>query len=159
MCSSRSTKAAGDLTLRPADCSDTEFLLALHEAAMRDVVLRTWGKWDQAWQRSYVLSRLDLERIQIICLDGVAVGMVETREFPDHIYIANIKVLPAYQSRGIGSTAAANIIQLASATDRAVRLQVLLANDRARRLYERLGFITTDSTSTHVLMEYTPRSR
>ena len=47
--------------LRPARDADREFLFALHRAAMRDAIERTWGIWDEPWQRAYFEARFDPE--------------------------------------------------------------------------------------------------
>src|SRR5438552_648388 len=43
--------------LRSAQASDREFLFALHRATMRDVIERTWGSWDEPWQRAHFEAR------------------------------------------------------------------------------------------------------
>ncbi|WP_277801968.1 GNAT family N-acetyltransferase [Lysobacter soli] len=120
---------------------------------MRDVVVRTWGKWDPEWQRSRLLSRLDLERVQLIQRKGADVGMLETQSEPALLHIINVQVLPEFQRLGIGSLAIKQAIDEARLSGRGARLQVLRHNNDAIRLYQRLGFSTIDHTDTHSVME------
>jgi len=147
-------------TLRPATRADAAFLYELHVAAMHDVVAATWG-WDETWQRRHFASRFSPEAIQIIEVAGDAVGMLELQARPTEVFIGNLKLLPRVQARGLGSAVLGDILTMAAGEHQPVRLQVLHANVRARRFYERHGFVITGEVSPHIHMAWpaSPRMR
>lgn len=63
--------------------------------------------------------------------------------------VAEIQIDPRHQNRGIGTSVLLDVIAEASARGRDVRLSVGLENERAVRLYERLGFVSVGETETH----------
>jgi ribosomal protein S18 acetylase RimI-like enzyme len=66
-------------------------------------------------------------------------------------FLARIAILPEFQNQGIGTAILQKIIG-AAPTHKPLRLQVFKINP-ARRLYERLGFVKTGATRTHLCME------
>lgn len=60
-------------------------------------------------------------------------------------------LLPEFQGRGIGTKLIQAVMGEAAGLGLPLRLQVLKAN-RARRLYERLGFHVYAETATHLQM-------
>jgi ribosomal protein S18 acetylase RimI-like enzyme len=55
----------------------------------------------------------------------------------DHLYLSRIEVLPEVQGRGVGTTVMEGLMR----QGRTIRLRVFTNNARARRFYEKLGFI------------------
>jgi len=66
--------------------------------------------------------------------------------------LVGIQLLPEFQGRGIGSDLILRELAHAKALGKPLRLQVLRANDRARALYERLGFRVVGETEHHFMM-------
>lgn len=82
------------------------------------------------------------ECAQVVEVDGQAAGILKvTRDGLDW-QVVQIQLLPALQSRGIGRGLLEGVIGEARAAGASLRLQVLRAN-RARGLYEQLGFVVT----------------
>src|SRR5690554_1984651 len=129
--------------LRQATEADHDFLYQLHIAAIRDAVEATWG-WDEAFQRRYFEEHWDPGPRQIIVVDGQDVGMVQVEMYQDEIFLALIEVAPAWQGKGIGSSVIRDVQARAEEAALPVTLQVLKANPKARRLYERLGFVVVE---------------
>jgi ribosomal protein S18 acetylase RimI-like enzyme len=127
-------------TTRPATPADKELLRQIHHAAYRDVVERQFGSWDPADQDARFDQAFTTAGVRIIEVDSEPVGSIHVVVEDRHLFLANIDLLPAYQSRGIGSELIAAEIARARALGKPVRLQVLRANQRARALYERIGF-------------------
>ena len=142
-------------TLRHATADDYAFLEALHTATMRDVVTRVWG-WDAAIQEALFRRSFDPARSQIVVVDGQDAGVFALEKRDDAWFLANIEIAPGYQSRGLGAQLIGSILSEAHAAGLPVTLQVLKIN-RARSLYERLGFAVTGSTETHFLMRAGPK--
>lgn len=137
--------------LRPATKDDEEFLFDLHRLAMGPLVEQLWG-WDDAVQRSMFATHLAGGDVMVIERDRQAVGTISLREESDHVFVGNIEVLPAYQGQGVGSQVLRMVMEDAHTNNLPVRLQVLKINRAASRLYERLGFVHTGETDTHLLM-------
>lgn len=137
--------------LRDATDADRDWLYALNRAAMREYVEATWGSWDEVFQRERFAELFSPDRFQIIVVEGEEIGVLEARREPDRIHLGEIQLLPKFQSRGIGSAVVGDLLAEAVATDIPVELQVLKVN-RARALYERLGFVVFGETDTHHLM-------
>lgn len=136
--------------LRPATAQDHEFLWEVQRTALGPWVDATWG-WDEAFQRRYFDEHVDPRKHQIVRVEGTDAGFLSFEARSDHLYLANLALLPRFQRRGIGAELARFVIERAEEQGLPVRLQVLKANP-ARRFYERLGFSAYDETRTHFLM-------
>ncbi|OGT54764.1 MAG: hypothetical protein A3E01_18800 [Gammaproteobacteria bacterium RIFCSPHIGHO2_12_FULL_63_22] len=146
-------------TVRPAHIADAAMLYELHVATMRQAIEATWG-WDDTWQQQDFRARFLPEGTQIILVAGEVVGVLETEVRPEAFFVVNIKIKPDRQSTGIGTSVLRWVMATAASQHIPVRLQVLLANVRARQFYERLGFQATEQTATYLHLQYhTPASR
>ena len=137
------TMRAVNVQLRPAEEADDGFLFALHRSALGPVIEATWGPWDDQTQRAFHAAWFgDRSRLSIVLVDGEPVGVIDVQEQPGGLlYLARLELLPATQGRGVGSALMHQLIERAQFSGlRAVELDVLERNERARRLYERLGF-------------------
>jgi ribosomal protein S18 acetylase RimI-like enzyme len=140
--------------LRQATAHDKDLLAGLHERCYRGVVIAQFGRWDEALQREFFERKWDPARFQIVVWQDMDVGAIAVQRRPDHIFVAEVLIDPAYQNQGLGSEIVGQVVADAFGQGLAVRLQVLREN-RARCLYERLGFVQTGRTDTHILMERT----
>jgi ribosomal protein S18 acetylase RimI-like enzyme len=135
---------------RPARESDRELLWLIQSTSLRPAVEATWG-WDESLQRSYFDERYGKVPVQIIQVNGQDAGMLSYEVRPDHVFLRNVALLPAFQGQGIGTKVIRAVMTEAAGLGVPLRLQVLKTN-RARRLYERLGFRTYAQTATHFQM-------
>ncbi len=140
-----------EIEITPARPSDREFARQLNHAAYRDVVTRQFGRWNEADQDLRFADKWEQGGFRIVRLAGEPVGAVWTTVEPDDLFINDLQVLPARQGAGIGAAVVERVIAEADALGQPVRLQVLRAN-RARALYERLGFRVYGETELHFLM-------
>ena len=111
----------------------------------------TWG-WDDTVQANFFRQKFDPAKRQVILLDGKPAGVLSVEEQADETFLALIEILPEYQGQGLGTAVIQHVITAALQHGRPVTLRVLKTNHPARRLYERLGFIITEETSTHYYM-------
>jgi ribosomal protein S18 acetylase RimI-like enzyme len=144
------------ITLRAAGPDDMSFLWELHVASMRDYVDATYG-WNNIDQKNRFDTGFQPAVIQIIELDGKLIGMWETHQQIDPWFLARIAIIPAYQSKGIGSALITDFLADADSQERQVALQVLKVNP-AKALYERFGFLSYEETGTHFKMLRKPHS-
>ena len=146
------TIASVQRTRRSADASDTEFARDAHHRAYRDVVERQFGSWNREQQDGFFDRNWAGGGFQVLLYDNMPCGYVAVEQRKDDVYVRELVILPEFQNQGIGSAVLAEVFDLANSLEVPVRLQVLREN-RARLLYERLGFTETGRTSTHILFE------
>ncbi|MGW0082269.1 GNAT family N-acetyltransferase [Streptomyces sp. NPDC003393] len=124
--------------LRPATSADSEYCFELHKAAMGAYVKAIWG-WDEQIQRDFHARVFTPQRWQIITADDTDVGMLHFEHRVTDIYLARIEIHPDHQGRGIGSRLIRGLLQQARRQGRDLTLDVLVVNQRAQALYQRLG--------------------
>ena len=146
----RSTDTCGE-RLRPATDADDDFCLRLNLATMREYVEPIYG-WDLDVQRRQHAAWFNADRLSIIEEDdGAAIGVLDVSDESDHLYVSRVEILPEVQGRGIGTA----VMEALMGQGRTIRLRVFTNNVRARRFYERLGFILDhDSEDEHHLSMY-----
>lgn len=142
------------LSLKEASEKDTDFCRRLHHDAYRDVVIRQFGSWDESLQDDFFLKAWNPSTHAVIHVDEQPAGCLCRIVLPDHIWIAEIQLLPTFQGRGIGTEILKQLMNEAAHSAISVRLQVLKANDRALTLYRRLGFRVTSESETHFQMQW-----
>jgi len=135
---------------RQAQDKDVDFLYALHVAAMKDYVDKTWG-WDDAFQETIFRKKYVAAEVQIITLSGKDIGMISVEESKEDVFLRTIEIHPMYQRQGLGTTIIQQIIADAARQMKPASLRVLRVNP-AKRLYERLGFRIIEETPTHFIM-------
>lgn len=139
--------------LRQATQTDHDFLYHLHISTIRDAVEATWG-WDEEFQRRYFEERWDPGPRQIIVVEGQDVGVVQVETYEDEIFLALIEVALEWQGKGIGTAVIRDLQARAREAGLPVTLHVLKANPKARKLYERLGFVVVEKREERVVMEW-----
>lgn len=142
----------GELSLRQAHASDSEFIFAVKKAAFREYVEQVWG-WDDHYQTELHNKRFAAQDIRIIQFHRTDVGFLATSSTSNTLKVNQIYILPEYQGKGIGSACLTRIIDDANRAQKSVTLQVLKVNPRGVAFYQRLGFTTVSENSTHFQME------
>ena len=142
-----------DYALRPATNADYDFLYRLNKTTMRPVVEKTWG-WDEAYQQTHFKQYFTLIDTFVITVAEADIGKLQVEKNRDTIFLTSIQILPEYQRNGIGTAIIQTLMDAAKTYRLEITLQVLKANSAARRLYEKLGFITYGETVMHYLMRF-----
>lgn len=125
-----------DVRLRDATLDDSDFVYSVKKAAVGDYVAATWG-WDEEFQRAFHDRQFDPQRGKVVRVDDVDAGWLSVTDTPECVRIDQIYLLPPYQGRGVGTELIRDVLRTGG---KAVTLRVLKTNERALRLYERLGF-------------------
>jgi len=143
------------LTLRKASPNDSEFAYCAKRAAFREYVEKVWG-WDEHEQRQLHEQRFGAQDFRVINVAGTDVGIMAVVVAPDCVKLNQLFLLPEHQGKGIGRRCMLLIMEEARQLSLPVRLRVMKVNPRALAFYQRLGFMRTGETDTHVLMEGRP---
>jgi len=132
------------LLLRQAAPADAALVRAITRAA--------YARWVPVIGREPLPMQVDYgqalihHRIDLIRQDAEAVGLIETRIEPDHLWIENLAVLPAWQGQGLGRRLLDHAQDLARQAGLS-RLQLLTnaAFEDNIAFYRRRGFTVTRS--------------
>lgn len=128
------------INTRPATEADRPFLAWLEEACMRDYDVALWGSW-----RPRPIAEQAAAGCRIIVADEEEVGCATTTQYPDHVWVDQLYVAPAFQRRGIGSAILGRIIAEAATMGLPVRLSVIATNP-ALTFYLRHGLRIREET-------------
>ena len=152
------------LELRPADRDDEPFLFALYASTRAEELAIV--PWDDAQKDAFLRMQFEAQRRHyatyypaaahdVVIVDGEPAGRLYVDRREDEIRIVDIALLPAYRGRGIGSALLTPILEEADAGGKTVSIHVE-HNNRARRLYERLGFVEVAEQGVYALLERKP---
>jgi ribosomal protein S18 acetylase RimI-like enzyme len=148
-------KTPPNFTLRPVNPDDASLFYKLTDLAMREFILATWGRWDEARVQSESHANSRSPNAQIIEVDNIGIGVLRVARHPTHIELEQIYLLPEYQQLGIGTALINTLIAEAQESIVPLRLRVLVVNP-AQQFYEQLGFMVTETTPEFVYMEKAP---
>jgi len=153
-----------NLSLRAVRPDDDDFLFALYASTRREEIAAFgWSREQQelfcrmqftAQQRWYEAAFAAAERAMILD-GGEPIGRIIVLRTPAEIRLVDISLLPEHRGAGIGTLLIERLIDEAERARLPVRLQVL-NNNRARHLYERLGFVLSGGDDVYYQMERTP---
>ena len=132
-----------------ASTEDEAWLENLRRNVYRELFDATWGGWDEDRHKRHFSECIARGHIFIIEVDRTRVGMIQLFEEANTLEVGEIQIQPAAQNRGVGTAVLKDVIARAHEGRKSVRLSVGLKNERAYRLYERLGFHRVNRTETH----------
>jgi GNAT superfamily N-acetyltransferase len=139
------------LTRRQATESDSQLIYDMTRTCMREYVVQTWGKWDEADQRKRFEDATPVQEHCILEVEGTPAGCFWTIRRPAELVLSRLYVLPAFQNRGIGTQFLRELLAEADQAGVPVRLGVLRVNP-ARRLYARHGFVVVGEDEVRFMM-------
>ncbi|WP_446666669.1 GNAT family N-acetyltransferase [Flexivirga sp. B27] len=123
-----------------------------------------WLRGFAEWSRECVDAADGPGRLEVIEIDGAAVGRLRTardtgtvdgEELP-RVTLSGLQLRPAVQDRGVGTSIIRTLQDEVSAAGGVLDLGVEHTNPNARRLYERLGFVAVGTNDDEVEMRWTP---
>ena len=98
-------------------------------------------------------ARWDDMRYDVILVDGEPAGRLWQSFTPREVHVLDIAVLPEFRGRGAGEAVLRDVQAHAAATGRPATISVERFN-RARNLYERLGFTVVEEGDVYLRMEW-----
>jgi ribosomal protein S18 acetylase RimI-like enzyme len=154
----------GQPQLRPVAAGDRAFLIDLY-AGVREPEL-AHVLWDDATRRAFVEQQFAAQdahyrehypgaTLDVIEIDGEPAGRLYVHQGPRDIRIMDIALAPPFRGRGIGTALLEALIAESQTSARTLSIHVE-ANNPARRLYERLGFVQAGEHGVYLLLERAP---
>lgn len=143
------------VSLRPAVASDEPFARAAHHSAYRDVIERQFGSFDTPLQDGFFARAWANRGFVIVIHDDKQAGFARFERTPDALVVHELVLLPTFQGAGLGTELLRAAQKWTAARELPVTMQVLREN-RAARLYRRLGFQPCGESATHVSMRWPP---
>jgi ribosomal protein S18 acetylase RimI-like enzyme len=142
--------------------ADREFLLELYASTREEELAQVewadgakaaflehqFSAQDRHYRSNYPAATLD-----VIEVDGERAGRLYVYRGEDDIRIMDIAVAPAFRGRGIGTGLVEALMAEARASGRTLSIHVEAQNP-ARSLYDRLGFMPVGEHGVYVLMEW-----
>ena len=142
-----------DYKIRNATQEDFEAAYNIKKDALQSYVDKTWG-WNEEFQRKYHEKDFNTKELKIIEVENKPIGSIKVIDEVNYFNISEIYIMLKYQSKKIGSTIIKEIIKDSKAKKKTIKLQVLKANERARQLYESMGFETYEVDNIYLKMIY-----
>lgn len=140
-------------TTRPTTSSDAPFLRSLFistrpvEAAALSALPGLLELQLDARERAHVATYSYLHD-EIVLVDDQPVGRLLTAHTDGATHVVDVAIEPEHRGRGLGRTLLDRLLDSGPVT-----LTVAVANP-ARRLYDRLGFVTVASTDTDLSLHH-----
>ena len=138
----------------PTDVEFEQFLYASTREDLRPLGPEVFDGLIGMQFRAQSLSiKLDHPRAdrKIVLVDAAPVGRLVVDASADHVELIDIALLPNYRNQGIGTSVLRSVLAQADRIGRVVRLHVEKQN-RAVRLYERLGFAISGDAGMYLVM-------
>ena len=145
---------------------DLPFLAELY-ASTRDEEMQMI-RWTEQEKEAFLRSQFEFQHryyrehypaCEFLIMEraGTRIGRLYVDRWPDQIRIVDISLVPGARGEGIGGAVLRQLLNEGKACGLPVTIHVEV-NNRARRLYERLGFHDRESNGVYTLMRWTPAS-
>ncbi len=139
-------------TMRKASLADRENIFDLKCSSIRPYVEEIWG-WDEAYQEAdFDSDFLKCGEFEVIEVERQFCGFIQLLELDNKIEICEIHLRPEFRGKGIGSSVLRRMIS--NTEGKTVSLGCFKKNEKAKKLYMRLGFVPVQETETHCLFEF-----
>lgn len=150
------------VSLRPATRDDDALVHRVYASTRADELARVG--WSEAQLALFLKMQHDAQQrghaqqfpgaqLSIVNHDGEPAGTLHVERTSEAIRLVDIALLPSFRGAGIGAFLIKELQAEALKAGIPVRLQVALGN-RARRLYERLGFVRNGGGEVYEAMEW-----
>lgn len=154
------------VALRPIQSQDEVFLRQVYAASREDELALV--NWTAAQKDAFLRMQFDAQhrhyqahypaaQFSIVLKDGEPVGRLYLDRGAEEFCLIDIALLPAHRSAGIGTMLLSDILAEAGRAGKPVRIHVE-RNNRARELYQRLGFQLVEEGPIYLLMRKFPQT-
>jgi ribosomal protein S18 acetylase RimI-like enzyme len=139
--------------LRPISSDDFQFCWTLYRDLMKPLTVELLGSWNESGQKQAIERSLADSGASIIVVGESDIGWLRIGETDAEVYLGQLYVVPLMQNRGIGTAVVRQLCDRARREGKALTLEVM-KNNRARFLYERLGFGVVGSSEYKLNMRW-----
>lgn len=145
-----------NLELRPyknGNQEEIKFIYNLKKEVYKSQIKKLYGEWNEENQKKLFdkFMKENSKNIELMHLKGESIGFYNGKNKDDNTFeIGNICVKPEYQNKGIGTAVLKEI--LFEHKGQNVKLQVFKINEKAIKLYEKIGLKKIEQTKTHYIM-------
>lgn len=139
-----------EYVLRPACKDDFDFAWLLYRTLMKPLTVELLD-WQEQKQISTVKEALVSPDTSLIVMRGVSIGWLQVRETIDNIYLAQLYIQTEKQNQGVGTAIVQQLQYRSMCRNKSLTVDVMV-NNRARLLYERLGFRVVETSKYKVKM-------
>ncbi|UZR96159.1 GNAT family N-acetyltransferase [Chondrinema litorale] len=140
-----------NLTFKKATEADIDYLLWLRKETMNEHLAKSGLQVSDEEHLKRLMYQFDAA--SIIFYNGEQIGLLKLLESEGYKEIVQIQIEPAWQGKGLGTRVIETVIREANQTNVFLKLSVLKEN-KAKRLYEKLGFTTVSEDEHSFYMEY-----
>ena len=138
--------------LRSATSDDRKFVEHVYFKTQRYIIEALFGWRGDEIERTNFASFYDVAKSSIIIAGGQDIGWMTVARHSDHIEAQHLYLDEAHQGGGIGSAILRDLIEEADTANLPLRVSTAKMN-RARRFYERFGFLEIGTDEFKVYME------
>ena len=149
-----------EVTLRPATDADAPFLRDVYASTRTEELAQV--DWTDEQKAAFLSSQFAAQdahyrgypgaTFEVVLVDGQPVGRCYVARWAEELRVVDISVLPEHRGQGIGRELLGDLLAEAARTGVKVSVHVEKLN-RARTLYERLGFVEVEDTGVYLRME------
>jgi ribosomal protein S18 acetylase RimI-like enzyme len=154
------------VALRPVVDGDEPFLLAVYASTREEELAPV--PWSAEQKAAFVSMQFAAQSAHyaqhyrgmsadVVLVGGEPAGRLLVSRGTDEIRIVDISLLPAFRGRGAGGELLAELMDEATEMGKRLSIHVELHN-RARRLYDRLGFVPVGEAGVYQRMEWDPEA-
>ena len=144
------------IQFRNATEADFDLTFQIKETSIKPYIEHIWG-WDEEVQLDFHAKDFKPEQVQILIDEhGCDIGLLVVTEDDSSICVKSILLCNHAQGKGIGTVVLSGLIEQARSKAKPIELQVFKVNERARALYEKLGFGIVGQTKHHFQMTIEP---
>ena len=154
-----------NISLRPANEDDEQFLLSLYASTRSELDLLPW---DDQQKHQFAAMQFNYQSQQyranypaadhsIVQKEQEPIGRLIVNRDESEFVLVDISLLPVHRQQGVGTQLIVALLMEAQAQELPVRLHVVISSP-AKHLYERLGFTTVGTDSIYCEMICAPRS-
>lgn len=148
--------ASKSVALRPARPADRSFALRVFFETQRHIIEELFGWRGDDVEQSKFDALYDEGHTSIVELAGEDVGWLTVFRGANSIEINSIYIVPKEQGQGLGTHLMQQLIAEANADGKTLTLSTAKIN-RARQLYERLGFVDVSESEFKAYMARAPK--
>jgi GNAT superfamily N-acetyltransferase len=138
--------------LRPATRSDLDFCWPIYPDSMKPLTVAV-GPWNEAEQQKLIKEAVAEAGTSILRQHEDDAGWLQVEETRHLVHLQQLFVLPAMRNRGLGTSFLTWMKERAERKRKDLTLDVL-ANNPARRLYERLVFKVVTTANNKITMRF-----